>query len=81
MASPKSHVCELKNWIPMHSKQKNKLSVRVEFRAVGNPHRSENPGWSAGDMRQRPKHKLHRYPVSPTGVLLLIFLICSKSVK
>ena len=73
MGSCKSHVCELKNWIPMHSKQTNKPSVGVEFRADGDPHRSEKPGWSAGDMRQWPKQKMHRYLVSPTGVLLLVF--------
>ena len=43
---------ELKNWMPMHSKKKEKkLSVGVELRAGGDPHRSENPGWSASDMR------------------------------
>ena len=59
----------------MHSKtnkQKNP-SVGVELRAGGDPHRSEKPGWSAGDMRQWPKQKMHRHPVSPMGVLLLFF--------
>ena len=65
----------------MHSKQTNKPSVGVEFKVGGDPHRSEKPGWSAGDMRQWPIQKMHRYPVSPTGVLLLVFLTCSKSVK
>ena len=46
--------------MPMHSKQKNKPSVGVEFRAGGDPHRSEKLGWSAGDMRQWPKQKMHR---------------------
>ena len=55
MASRKSHVSELKNWMPMHSKKKP--SVGVELRAGGDPHRSEKPGWSAGDMRQWPKKK------------------------
>ena len=57
--------------MPKHSK---KPSVRVELRACGDPHRSEKPGWSAGDMRQWPKkrnQKMHSHPVSPTGVLLL----------
>ena len=66
---------KLKNWIPTHSKtnkQKNP-SVGVELRAGGDPHRSEKPGWSAGDMRQWPKQKMHRHPVSPMGVLLLFF--------
>ena len=49
MASPKSHVSELKNWMPLHSK---KPSDGVELRGGGDPHRSEKPGWSAGDMRQ-----------------------------
>ena len=86
---------ELKNWMPMHSKKQKKPSVGVELRAGGDPHRSEKPGWSAGDTRQWPKQKKHRYPLSSTGVLLLgffglfkvskmtIFLIipCSKSAK
>ena len=68
--------------MPMHSKKKKKPSVGVELRAGGNPHRSEKPGWSAGDMRQWPQQKkMHRHPVSPTGVLLLVFFNCSKSVK
>ena len=49
MASRESHVSELKNWVPMHSK---KPSVGVELRAGGDPHRSEKAGWSAGDMTQ-----------------------------
>ena len=49
MASRKSHVSELKDWVPMHSK---KPSVGVELRAGGDPHRSEKAGWSAGDMTQ-----------------------------
>ena len=85
MVSRKSHVSELKNWMPMHSKKsknnKKKPSVRVELRAGGDPHRSEKPGWSASDMRQWPKQKMHRHPVSPMGVFLLVFLTCSKSVK
>ena len=69
--------------MPRHSKNEEP-SVRVELRAGGDPHRSEKPGWSAGDMRQWPKKrkpKMHRHPVSPTGVLLLVFLTCSKSAK
>ena len=57
MASRKSHVSELKNWMPMHSKKQKKPSVGVELRAGGDPHRSEKPGWSAGDMTQWPKQK------------------------
>ena len=57
MVSRKSHVSELKNWMPMHSKNKKKPSVGVELRAGGDPHRSQNPGWSAGDMRQWRKQK------------------------
>ena len=60
----------------MHSKQKNKPSVGVEFRAGGDPHRSEKPGWSAGDMRQWPKQKMHRYPVSPRGVSMKNYALC-----
>ena len=41
----------------MHSKNKKKPSVGVELRAGGDPHRSEKPGWSSGDMRQGPKQK------------------------
>ena len=51
-----SHVCELKNWMPMHSKKK-KRSVGVELRAGGDPHTSEKPGWSANDIRQWPKQQ------------------------
>ena len=43
MVSRKSHVSELKNWIPMHSKKKKKPSVGVELIAGGDPHRSEKP--------------------------------------
>ena len=64
---------ELKNWMPMHSKKQKKPSVGVELRAGGDPHRSEKPGWSAGDTRQWPKQKKHRYPLPSTGVLLLGF--------
>ena len=63
---------ELKNWMPMHSKKQKKPSVGVELRAGGDPHRSEKPGWSAGDTRQWPKQKMHRHPVSPTGVLFKV---------
>ena len=41
----------------MHSKKQKKPSVRIELRTGGDPHRSEKPGWSAGDMRQWPKQK------------------------
>ena len=71
MASRKSHVSELKNWMPMHSKKQKKPSVGVELRAGGDPHRSEKPGWSTGDTRQWPKQKMHGHPVSPKGVLQL----------
>ena len=82
MASRKSHVSELKNWMPMHSKKQKKPSVGVELRAGGDPHRSEKPGWSAGDTKQWPKQKkMHRYPVCPKGVLQLVFLTCSKSAR
>ena len=57
IASRKSHASELKNWMPMHSKNKKKPSVWVELRAGGDPHMSEKPGWSAGDTRQWPKQK------------------------
>ena len=71
---------ELKNWIPMHSKKKKeKSSVGVELRAGGDPHRSQKPGWSAGGMKH--KKKMHTHPVSPTGVLVLVFLTCSRSSK
>ena len=65
----------------IHSKKQKKPSVGVKLMAGGDPHMSEKPGWSAGDIRQWPKQKMHRHPISPTGVLLLSFLICSKSVK
>ena len=45
---PKSHVSELKNWIPKHLKKK-KPCVRVGLRAGGDFHWSEKPVWSAGD--------------------------------
>ena len=69
MVSGKSHVSELKNWMPMHSKKQKKPSVGVELRAGGDPHRSEKPGWSAGDTRQWSKQKMHRRLVSLKGVL------------
>ena len=75
IVSHKSKVSELKNWMPKHKK---KPSVRVELRAGGDPDKFEMPGWSAGDMRPWPKKKMHRHPVSPKGVLLLVFLTCLK---
>ena len=60
MASHKSNVSELKNWMPVYSrskKKKKKPSVGVELRAGGDPHRSEKPGWSASNMWQWPKQK------------------------
>ena len=67
----------------MHSKTKKKPIVGVKLRVDGDPHRSEKPRWSAGDMRQWPKQKMHRHPVSPAGVLLFFFcfVTCSKSAK
>ena len=55
--------------------KKKKPTVGVELRVGGDPHRSEKPGWRAGGMRQlnKKKKKKHRYLVSPTGVLLLVF--------
>ena len=50
MVSRKSHVSELKNWMPKHSKKKP--NVGVELRAGEDPRRSEKPGWSACDIRQ-----------------------------
>ena len=55
MVSCKSHVSELKNWMPKHS-QKKKHSVGVELRAGGGL-RPEKPGWSAGDTGQWPQKK------------------------
>ena len=66
MVSCKSHVGELKNWIPKHSK---KPSVRVELRAGGDPHRSEKPGWSTGDMRQWQKKRFIGIQFPAKGVL------------
>ena len=57
-------VCELKNWVAFKKKKKKKLSVGVELRTGGDSHRSEKPGWSAGDMRNGQK----KYKV-----LLLVF--------
>ena len=49
---------ELKNWMSMHSKNKQKKPiVRVELRAGGDPHRSEKPGWSASDTGQWPQKR------------------------
>ena len=55
MASHKSHVFELKK-VDVYAFKK-KPSVRIELRAGGDPHRSEKPGWSVGDIRQWPKQK------------------------
>ena len=67
--------------MPLHSKKQKKAECRVELSAGGDPHRSEKPGWSAGDTRQWPIQKMHRHPVSPTGVLLLYFLSLFKVSK
>ena len=65
--------------MPRHSKKKP--TVEVELRTDGDPHKSEKPEWIAPDMGQwlkKEKKEMHRHPVSPTGVLLLLFLTCSK---
>ena len=42
---------ELKNWMPEQSKKKiGNRSVGVQFRASGDLHKSEKPGWSASDI-------------------------------
>ena len=74
IVSGKSHVSELKNWMPKHSKKKP--SVRVELKAGGDPHGSEKRGLSAGDIRQWPKI-MHRHPVSPNGVLRVFLTFSS----
>ena len=71
---------ESKNWMRKHSKAK-KPSIGVELRAGGDPHRSEKPGWSVDDMREWSKQKMHRHPISPTGVLLLVFFDLMKVSK
>ena len=91
MVSRKSHASDLKNWIPIHSK---KPSVGVVLRAGGDPHRSEKPGLSAGDMRQWPKktkENMHRHSVFPQELCCQFnfdlfnfsrnLLTCSKLVK
>ena len=80
MASRKSHVSELKNWMPMHSKKQKKPSVGVELRAGGDPHRSEKPGWSASGMSQWPKQKCIGTRFLPWD-FADSFLACSKSEK
>ena len=55
--SHKSHVSKLKNWMPMHSKNKKNQSVGAKLRAGGDPHRSEKPGWSASDTGQWPQKR------------------------
>ena len=78
MASRKSHVSELKNWMPMHSKKQKKPSVGVELRAGGDPHRSEKPGWSAGDTGQWPqKRNVYASGFSQESFAVRI-LTCSK---
>ena len=69
----KSHVSELKNWMPMHSKNKKKPNANVEHRAGGDAHRSEKRGQSAGDTGQWPQKKMPIHPVSPKEVVLLGF--------
>ena len=58
--------------MPMHSKEKKEKdpSVGVEFRAGGDPHKSEKPGWSASSGLNKNSIGIL---VSLTGVLLLIF--------
>ena len=73
-----SHVRESKNWMPRHSENP---VVGAELRAGGDPHRSEKPAWSGGDMRPWPKKEMHGDPASLKGVFLLIFLTCSKSAQ
>ena len=79
MASRKSVTCVWIKKLDVYAfKNKKKPSVGVELRAGGDPHRSEKPGWSAGDMRSGlNKKKIHRHSVSPTSVaffwLVIIF--------
>ena len=89
MASRKSHVSGLKNWMPMHSKtNKKKPSVGVELRAGEDPHRSEKPRWSACDMRQWPKQKKiadwfkankMSFDLLKAVTMTIFILTCSKS--
>ena len=43
---------ELKNWMLRHSKKK-KLSVEIEFRAGGDPNKSEKLGLSVGSVLKK----------------------------
>ena len=68
--------------MPMHSKNKKKPRVGIKLRAGGDPHMSEKPGWSAGDMRQWPKQQQKKNCV---GIQFLprefCFLTSHKSAK
>ena len=81
MVSRKSHVSKLKNWMPMHSKNKKKPSVRPELRAAGDPISLRSQGGVPVTQGSGLKKEMPIHPVSPKGVLLLGFLICSKSAK
>ena len=72
---------KLKNWMPMHSKNQKKPSVGVELRAGGDPHRLRSQGGVPLTRGSGLNKKMHRYPVSLTGVLLLGILACLKSEK
>ena len=54
MASRKSHVSELENWMPRHLK---KPSVRIKLRAGGDLNRSEKSEQSVGDMVSHDQKK------------------------
>ena len=90
----KSHVSELKNWMPMHSKNKKKPSANVELRAGGGAHRSEKRGQCAGDTGQWPQKRsaytsgfsqgsfsVRFFNLFKVSKITILIRTCSKSAK
>ena len=75
MVSHKSQVSELNNWIPKHSK-KAKCWGRAQswWRSSQVWEAKVECHWHEANGQKKKKKEMHRRPVSPTGVLLLVFL-------
>ena len=95
MVSRKSHVSELKNWMPMHSNKKTKKTkAKCQLRAGGDPRRSKKPRWSTSDTGQWPQKRnayassfsqgslaVRFFDLFKVSKMTILIMTCSKSAK
>ena len=82
-------VCKLINWMLMHSnRDRVKSRITLPWAGLKVLNGSKNLAIVHGRVRDdtkggwaKNKKAMHRHQVSPTGVLLLVFLTCSKAAK